>query len=57
MYELHDERYPQCADSDIIVRNVVNAYEWNYYKQTLPYFQAKGVTLIFSFSIKSSAEP
>ena len=22
-----DERYPQCADSDIIVRNVVNAYE------------------------------
>lgn len=22
-----DERYPQCADSDIIVRNVVNSYE------------------------------
>ena len=22
-----DERIPQCADSDIIVRNVVNAYE------------------------------
>jgi hypothetical protein len=29
MYEINNERYPQCADSDIIVRNVVNAYEWN----------------------------
>lgn len=27
MYELNNERYPQCADSDIIVRNVVNSYE------------------------------
>lgn len=27
MYVLGDERYPQCADSDIIVRNVVNPYE------------------------------
>lgn len=27
MYILGDERYPQCADSDIIVRNVVNAYD------------------------------
>lgn len=27
MYILGDERYPQCANSDIIVRNVVNAYE------------------------------
>ena len=27
MYVLADERYPQCADSDIIVRNVVNSYE------------------------------
>jgi uncharacterized membrane protein len=27
MYEVNSERYPQCADSDIIVRNVVNAYE------------------------------
>jgi uncharacterized membrane protein len=27
MYEINNERYPQCADSDIIVRNVVNAYE------------------------------
>ena len=27
MYIVGDERYPQCADSDIIVRNVVNAYE------------------------------
>ena len=26
MYIVGDERYPQCADSDIIVRNVVNAY-------------------------------
>lgn len=26
MYIKDDERYPQCADSDIIVRNVVNAY-------------------------------
>ncbi len=24
MYELGNERYPQCADSDIIVRNIVN---------------------------------
>ena len=29
MYIIGDERYPQCADSDIIVRNVVNAYENN----------------------------
>ena len=27
MYIIGDERYPECADSDIIVRNVVNAYE------------------------------
>ena len=27
MYELGDERYPECADSDIIVRSVVNSYE------------------------------
>lgn len=27
MYIVGNERYPQCADSDIIVRNVVNAYE------------------------------
>lgn len=27
MYVKGDERYPQCADSDIIVRNVVNSYE------------------------------
>ena len=27
MYLLGDERYPQCADSDIIVRKVVNSYE------------------------------
>lgn len=27
MYEINNQRYPQCADSDIIVRNVVNAYE------------------------------
>lgn len=26
MYIVGNERYPQCADSDIIVRNVVNAY-------------------------------
>ena len=26
MYFVGDERYPQCADSDIIVRDVVNAY-------------------------------
>lgn len=29
MYIVGDERYPECADSDIIVRNVVNAYEDN----------------------------
>lgn len=29
MYIINDERYPECADSDIIVRNVVNAYEDN----------------------------
>ena len=29
MYIVGDERYPQCADSDIIVRNVVNAYDGN----------------------------
>ena len=27
MYIVGDERYPECADSDIIVRNVVNSYE------------------------------
>lgn len=27
MYILGNERYPQCADSDIIVRKVVNSYE------------------------------
>ena len=27
MYMNGDERYPECADSDIIVRNVVNSYE------------------------------
>ena len=27
MYMIGDERYPECADSDIIVRNVVNSYE------------------------------
>ena len=27
MYILGNERYPECADSDIIVRNVVNSYE------------------------------
>ena len=27
MYIVGNERYPECADSDIIVRNVVNAYE------------------------------
>ena len=27
MYNIGNERYPQCADSDIIVRNVVNSYE------------------------------
>ena len=27
MYIIGDERYPECADSDIIVRNVVNSYE------------------------------
>ena len=27
MYIFGNERYPECADSDIIVRNVVNAYE------------------------------
>ena len=27
MLIIGEERYPQCADSDIIVRNVVNAYE------------------------------
>ena len=26
MYIVGDERYPQCADSDIIVRSVVNPY-------------------------------
>lgn len=29
MYIVGNERYPQCADSDIIVRNVVNAYDGN----------------------------
>ena len=29
MYIVSGERYPQCADSDIIVRNVVNAYDGN----------------------------
>ena len=27
VYIVNDERYPQCDDSDIIVRNMVNAYE------------------------------
>lgn len=27
MYIIGDERYPECADSDIIVRKVVNSYE------------------------------
>ena len=27
MHIIGDERYPQCADSSIIVRNVVNSYE------------------------------
>lgn len=27
MYMLGNERYPECADSDVIVRKVVNAYE------------------------------
>lgn len=27
MYIVGNERYPECADSDIIVRNVVNPYE------------------------------
>ncbi len=27
MYFINDERYPQCADSDIIVRDTVNSYE------------------------------
>ena len=27
MYLIGNERYPQCDDSDIIVRNVVNSYE------------------------------
>jgi uncharacterized membrane protein len=27
MYIIGNERYPECADSDIIVRKVVNAYE------------------------------
>ena len=27
MYLLGNERYPECADSDVIVRKVVNAYE------------------------------
>ena len=27
MYNIGNEIYPQCADSDIIVRNVVNNYE------------------------------
>ena len=26
MYIINEERYPQCADSDIIVRDVVNGY-------------------------------
>ena len=26
MYIIGNERYPQCADSDVIVRKVVNAY-------------------------------
>lgn len=26
MFIINDERYPECADSDVIVRNVVNAY-------------------------------
>ena len=27
MYIIGNERYPECADSDVIVRKVVNAYE------------------------------
>ena len=27
MYIFGNERYPECADSDVIVRKVVNAYE------------------------------
>ena len=27
MYMIGNERYPECADSDIIVRDVVNSYE------------------------------
>ena len=27
MHIIGSERYPECADSDIIVRNVVNSYE------------------------------
>ena len=27
MYIIGEERYPECADSDIIVRDVVNSYE------------------------------
>lgn len=27
MYILGNERYPECTDSDVIVRKVVNAYE------------------------------
>lgn len=29
VYIVGDERYPQCKDSDIIVRDMVNAYEHN----------------------------
>lgn len=29
VYIVNDERYPQCKDSDIIVRNMVNAYDNN----------------------------
>ena len=29
MYIVGDERYPQCADSDIIVRNIVNGTNTN----------------------------
>lgn len=29
MYIVGDERYPQCADSDIIVRNIVNGSNSN----------------------------
>ena len=29
MYFVGDERYPQCANSDIVVNGVINSYEGN----------------------------